>query len=443
MKDRIQFYQTKVSEILKKAKQKGATEAEVALSAGTGISTSVRNQEVETIENQNDQGMAITVYFGKQKGSADTGDLAEQSLMDTLDAACSIAEFTLADPYAGLPDIELLAKDRRDLSLDHPYTGDVESAIKLALDCEKIGLDFDKRISNSEGANFSTYRSLNVYGNSLGFLSDSIATHHSLSLSLIANSDNNGKERDYSFSNARDFADLWNSESIAQDAAARVLRRLNPRKIKTQKVPVIFAAHLASGLIRNYLQAVSGGSLYRKTSFLLNSLDTQVFPKFVSLYEDPFVLKGLGSAPFDGEGVAIQPKYLVEQGKVSTYLLSTYTARHLGMQTTGHSGGVRNVFVQSDVAPSFEEMLAEMGTGLLVTELIGQGVNPVTGDYSRGASGLWVENGKIQFPVSEITIAGNLKEMFKSITAIATDTEKRDKIQTGSILINEMMVAGE
>ena len=251
MKDRIQFYQTKVSEILKKAKQKGATEAEVALSAGTGISTSVRNQEVETIENQNDQGMAITVYFGKQKGSADTGDLAEQSLMDTLDAACSIAEFTLADPYAGLPDIELLAKDRRDLSLDHPYTGDVESAIKLALDCEKIGLDFDKRISNSEGANFSTYRSLNVYGNSLGFLSDSIATHHSLSLSLIANSDNNGKERDYSFSNARDFADLWNSESIAQDAAARVLRRLNPRKIKTQKVPVIFAAHLASGLIRN------------------------------------------------------------------------------------------------------------------------------------------------------------------------------------------------
>lgn len=437
-----QFYQNKVDEILKLAKAKGATQAEVALNAGEGFSLSVRQGTVETVENQTDQGMGITVYFGKKKGSADTGDLSDASILETLDAACRIAEYTLEDPCSGLPEPELLAKDWPELDLNHPYPHEIEDAIALAKECEAIGVKYDKRITNSEGASFSTYEALNVYGNSLGFLASSRATRHDLALSLIAEVKGK-KERDYSFTLARDYADLWSPERVAHDAAESVLKRLNPRKIKTQKTPVIFASHLAGGIIGSYLRAVSGGNLYRKTTFLLDSLGTQVFPEFLTFFEDPFIPKAIGSAPFDGEGVAIHPQNLVENGKVLTYLLSCYTARQLGMKTTGHSGGVRNILIQSERAPSFDEMLAEMGTGLLVTELIGQGVNLVTGDYSRGAAGLWVENGKIQYPVSEITIAGNLRDMYKGIQSIATDFETRDKIKVGSILIGEMMVAGE
>lgn len=436
------FYQEKVADILKRAKAKGASEAEVALTAGHGFSVAVRHGNVETIENQNDQGMGITVYFGKKKGSADTGDLSDESLIEALNAACHIAEFTLDDPCAGLPDADLLAKDWPELDLNHPFAGDVADGIALAKECENIGLNFDKRITNSEGSHFATYAGMNVYGNSLGFLATTRATRHDLSVSLIAEAHKH-KERDYSYSSARDVADLWSCERIAHDAAQNVLKRLNPKRIKTQKTPVIFASHLAGGLIGSYLRAVSGGNLYRKTTFLLDSLGTQVFPKFLTFFEDPFIPKALGSSAFDGEGVAIHAQNLVEQGKVATYLLSTYTGRQMGMKTTGHAGGVRNVLIQSERAPSFEDLLQEMGTGLLVTELIGQGVNMVTGDYSRGAAGLWIENGKVQYPVSEITIAGNLRDMFQNIQAISTDFETRDKIKVGSILVSEMMVAGD
>lgn len=430
-----------MTEILRQAKAKGATQAEVALISGQGFSVNVRHGNVETVENQLDQGMAITVYFGRKKGSADTGDLSEASLLETLNAACHIAEFTLEDPYAGLPDPDLLAKEHRDLDLNHPFAGEVSDGISLAKECEHIGLQLDQRIVNSEGAQFSTYAGLNVYGNSLGFLATTRSTRHDLSLSLIAE-DQGHKERDYSFSTARDVLDLWSPDKIAKDAAESVLKRLNPRKIKTQKAPVIFASHLAGGLISAYFRAVSGSNLYRKTTFLLNSLGTQVFPEFLTFFEDPFIPKGIGSMPFDSEGVAIRAQNLVEQGRVATYLLSSYTARQLGLTTTGHAGGVRNVFIQSECIRSFADLLAEMGTGLIVTELIGQGVNLITGDYSRGAAGLWVENGQIQYPVSEITIAGNLRDMFRNIVAAGTDIETRDRIHTGSILLAEMMIAG-
>lgn len=436
------FYQEKVALLLKLAAQKGASQTEVSLSAGRGFSVNIRNQEIETIEHNNDQGMGITVYFGKKKGLADTGDLSEASLEEALNAACHIAEFTLEDPCAGLAEAELLAKEQRDLDLDHVYTGTIDEAANLAKKCEAIGLGFDPRITHSEGAHFNTYRGLSVYGNSLGFLATTRATRHDLSLSLIAE-DKGAKERDYSFTVARDFNDLWDAKTIAVDAAECTLKRLNPRKVKTQKVPVIFASHLAGGLIRNYFSAVSGGNLYRKTTFLLDSLGSPVFPEFLSFYEDPFVLKGLASGPFDAEGVAIRPMNLVEDGKVATYLLNCYTARQLNTKTTGHAGGVRNVFVQSQKTAPLEELIKEVGTGLLITELIGQSVNMVTGDYSRGAAGLWIENGEIAYPVSEITVAGNMRDMFKNIQAIGTDIEMRDKVKVGSILISEMMIAGE
>lgn len=436
------FYKEKIDFLLKLAAKKGASQAEVSLSSGHGFSLNVRNQQTETIENHSDQGMGITVYFGKKKGSADTGDLSDASLTEALEAACHIAEYTLDDPFAGLPDPELLAQNWQDLDLDHPYAGTIEEALALSKECEAIGINFDKRIVNSEGAHFSTYRGLNVYGNSLGFLAANRATRHDLSLSLIAE-DQGNKERDYSFSVARDFNDLWDPKMVATDAAKCALKRLNPRKVKTQKVPVIFAAHLAGGLIRNYLSAIAGGNLYRKTTFLLDSLSTQVFPEFLTFYEDPFIPKGIASAPFDAEGVAICPMNLVENGKVATYLLNCYTARQLGMKTTGHSGGVRNVMIQSQKTASQEELIAELNTGLLITELIGQGVNMVTGDYSLGAAGLWIENGKIAYPVSEITVAGNMRDMFKNIQAVGTDIETRDKIKVGSILLSEMMIAGE
>ncbi len=434
------FYQEKIQAILKQAKAKGATQAEVSLSAGEGFSLSVRHQEIETIENQTDQGMGITVYFGQRQGSADTGDLSDASLTETLNAACHIAKFTLEDPYVGLPEAQLLAQTWPDLALNHPFAHDITSAIDLAKTCEQVGLAFDPQIVNSEGAHFGTYQGLSVYGNSLGFLASSTATRHDLSLSLIALDKQQHKERDYSFSSARDFNDLWSAERVGSDAAEAVLKRLNPQPIKTQKVPVIFASHLAGGLIQSYLRAVSGGNLYRKTTFLLDSLGEQVFPKFLTFFEDPFIPKALGSAPYDGEGVQIAPKNLVEQGRVATYLLNCYTARHLGMQTTGHAGGIRNVMIDSTKSGSFDELLAKMGTGLVVTELIGQGVNLVTGDYSRGAAGLWVENGKVQHAVSEVTIAGHLREMFKNILATGTDFETRDRIKVGSILIKEMTI---
>lgn len=440
--DTESFYREKVAQILKRAKAKGASEAEVSITSGEGFSISVRNRELETIEHHEDQGMGLTVYFGKKKGSADTSDLSDDSLEEVLDAACHIAEFTLEDPCAGLPDQDCLASDWPDLDLYHPYTQDIEFAITQAKACEEIAFGFDPRIVNSEGAHVDTYSGLNFYGNSLGFVATNYGSSHDLSLSIIAE-EGGHKERDYSFTTARRFQDLWPIETLALDAARRTVRRLNPRKIKTQSVPVLFEASLAGSLIGSYLKGVSGGNLYRKTTCFLDSLGTCVFPEDVSLYEDPFIPRGLGSMPFDSEAVAIRPQFLVENGRVKTYLLSTYSARQLKMKTTGHSGGVRNLFVQSQKTVLLPQLLRQMGTGLLVTELIGQGLNLLTGDYSRGASGFWVERGEIQFPVSEITIAGNLKDMLKQIVGVGNDVDTRHRIQTGSLLVENMMVAGD
>ncbi len=439
--DHTSLYQEKINHILKKAKAKGATEVEVGLTSGHGFGVNVRQQEVETIEHHEDRSMGITVYFGRKKGSADTSDFSTESMEEALSVACHIAEFTLEDPYSGLAEPQFLAKTWPDLDLYHPDQGGIEAAIERAKFCEKMALAEDPRILHSEGANFNTYAGVNAYGNSNGFFALTRATSHDLSVGLIAE-ENGHKERDHSYSSARCFEDLWSPEVIAKDAAERVLKRLNPRQIQTGKVQVIFEAGVASSLISAYLKGVSGSHLYRKTTCLLDSLGTQVFPEHLSLFEDPFVLRGLGSSPFDAEGVAIRPQYLVEKGCVQTYLLSSYSARQLQMQTTGHAGGVRNVFVKSAASLTRPEMLAEMGRGLLVTELIGQGLNLLTGDYSRGVCGFWVEGGEIQFPVSEITIAGNLKELLRNIQAVGTDVDVRKRIQTGSIWVGEMMVAG-
>lgn len=440
--DQEAFFREKVERILKKAKAKGASEAEVILTHGEGFSLNVRNHALETIEHNEDQGMDITVYFGQKKGSADTSDLSDQSLDEALNAACHIAEFTIEDPCAGLPDKDTLATEQLDLDLYHPYPHDIDWSIEKVKACERIAFDFDPRIVNSEGAQFNTYSCFGFYGNSLGFMSANLASSHDISLSMIAEEQGH-KERDYSFTTARRLEDLWSNETLAFDAAKRTISRLNPRKIKTQKVPILFEASLAGSLIGSFFKGISGGNLYRKTSCFLDSLETMVFPETLSLYEDPFIQRGLGSAPFDGEGVAIHPQFLVENGRVKTYLLSTYSARQLKTKTTGHGGGVRNVFVQSKDTHSLTDLLHAMETGLLVTELIGQGLNLLTGDYSRGASGFWVEDGVIQHPVSEITIAGNIKDMLKQIIGVGNDVETRHRIQTGSLLIENMMVAGD
>lgn len=434
-------FREKISSILEKAKQKGASQAEVSLKNGKGFSVQVRQQAVETIEHHEDQGLGITVYFGQKKASADTTDLSDASIDETLNAACHIAEFTLADPCAGLPEKNRLATTWPDLDLFHPYPDSIQSAIEMAMECERIGLGVSSQISNSEGASFSTYSGLNVYGNSLGFLASTSASHHSLSLSLIAELKGN-KERDYSYSNACFLEGLWSAEAIAQDAANRTLQRLGPRKLPTQKLPVIFESRLASSLIAAYLNGISGGHLYRQTTCFIDSLGQYTFPKTISLFEDPFLPRALGSSPFDGEGVAIHPQYLVQNGLTQTYLLSTYSARQLGLKSTGHAGGVRTLFLQTDEAISFSGLLKKMDRGFLVTELIGQGLNLLTGDYSRGASGFWVEQGEIQYPVSEVTIAGNIKDMLKGIVGVGLDVDLRHKIKTGSLLIDEMMIGG-
>jgi PmbA protein len=435
------IYQEKVAKVLARAHAKGASGAEVSFTRGQGLSVSVRRQALETVEHHEDQGLAITVYFGQQKGSADTSDLSETSMEEALDAACHIAEFTLPDPCAGLIDKAYLATSWPELDLHHPYPHDIETAIALAMRCEKQGLDYDPRINNSEGASFNTYTGLSVYGNSHGFLASTRASTHQLSLSLIAEVEGK-KERDYSYTSACVLEDLWTAERVAEDAAKRTLQRLGPRKISTQKVPILFEANVAGSLISAYLKGVSGGHLYRRTTCFIDSLESPIFPPSLSLYEDPFIPRKLGSSPFDAEGARIHPQYLVEKGVVKTYLLGSYSARQLGLQTTGHAGGVRTLFVQNETLLDFENLLKTMGRGLLVTELIGQGLNLVTGDYSRGASGFWVEEGKIQFPVSEVTIAGNLKTMLKNIVAVGSDVDPRHKIKTGSLLISEMMLAG-
>lgn len=430
-----------IADLLLEAKTQGASQADAGLNVDNGLSVNVRLGEVETIEHHCSQGLGVTVYFGQQKGSASSTDLSPQSIKETVSAACSIARYSSADSFAGLPDPERLATDFKDLDLHHPWELNAEDAITLATRCEDSACHYHSDISNSEGASVDTYSGIRVFGNSLGFLHGYASTRHSISCSVLGERDGN-MERDYWYSVARNKDQLEKVEDIGKKAAERTIQRLGAQSLSTRKCPVLYSAEIANSLIGSFLSAISGGSLYRKSSFLLDSLNTKVFPEFIHLYEQPHLLGALGSALYDAEGVATQANDIVADGIVKSYLLNSYAARKLGMQSTGHAGGIHNLCITPG-DKDFTQLLKHMDTGLLVTELMGQGVNPVTGDYSRGASGFWVEQGVIQYPVQEITIAGNLKEMFQQILAVGNDIDYRSNIRTGSILIEEMAIAGK
>lgn len=427
-------------QVLDHAAQKGASACEVDVSEGFGQSVTVRRDVVETIEYNRDKGIGVTVYMGQRRGHASTSDFSVDALKATVDAALSIARFTAEDDCAGLPDAKLLAQAPMDLDLYHPWRISVEEAIELARRCEQAAFAVSPRISNSEGASVSIQQSHFVSANSLGFLDGFATSRHYLSCSVIAG-EGDDIQRDDWYSSKRDPLELAAPETIGDYAARRALSRLGARQLKTRKVPVIFEAPLAAGLLGGFVQAVSGGALYRKSSFLLDSLGKQVFPKFVQISERPHIPKALASSPFDDDGVATRDREVVKDGVVQGYFLSTYTARKLGMETTGNAGGSHNLITAAG-KHDLTGLLKEMGTGLLVTELLGQGVNYVTGDYSRGAAGYWVEKGEIAYPVHEITIAGNLKDMFQGIVAIGNDVLVRGSKQIGSVLIDRMTVAG-
>ena len=432
---------TQISQdVLKLAKTAGASSAECDVSFGTGQNVSVRMGELENIEYNRDKGVSVTVYFGQQKGNASSSDLSAQALKDTVEAACNIAKYTAKDEFCGLADAELMAKNIPDLALYYPWQLSVEEATDLAKRCESAALSVDTtRITNSEGAGVSTSEGVFAYANSHGFVGGYPSSRHSISCSVIGE-DGEAMQRDYWYSSARDFADLESAEAIGKLAGERTVKRLGAKAIKTGHYPVIFEAPLASGFIGNLISAVSGGNLYRKSSFLLDSLGTQIGASLLNIEELPHLKKGSASTPFDNEGVATKSRKLVENGVLQGYVLGSYSARKLGMQTTANAGGSHNLLVQS-TGQNLAELLQLMGTGLLVTEVLGHGLNMVTGDYSRGAAGYWVENGVIAHPVEEITIASNMKDMLGNIVAIGNDAIKHSAKQVGSILIGRMTVA--
>lgn len=429
-----------VRQVLAEAKKSGATAAEAGVNISQGLSVTVRLGEVETIEHTRDKGMGVTVYFGSRTGSASTTDFSERALRETVRAACTIAKFTAEDDCSGLADPDRLAKNIPDLDLYHPWNPGTDRAIELARAAEAAARAMDKRIANSEGGSLSTHEGLDVYGNSNGFLGTVAGTRHSLSVSVIAQ-DESGMQRDYWYTVARDANNLESAEMVGQTAARRSLWRLGSRKLPTRQCPVLYEAPLAASLLSHFIGAVRGTSLYRQASFLLDTLGKPVFADFVRIHEQPHLKGAQGSAAFDGEGVATQARDLIRDGILQGYVLDSYSARKLKMQTTGNAGGVHNLTID----PGKEDLPAlmkRMNTGLLVTELIGFGVNTITGDYSRGAAGFWVENGEIQYPVEEITIAGNLKDMFRHVVAVGSDVDTRGNIRSGSILIENMTVAG-
>ncbi|WP_337246064.1 metalloprotease PmbA [Luteimonas sp. gir] len=431
--------------LLERCRAQGASQAEVACSEDAGLNVDVRMGEVETVESTQDRGIAVTVYFGRRKGSASTADLREESLAATVDQACAIARFTEDDPAAGLADAELMARpgaDGRFPEFDawHPWALDADRAVDLALACETAGRDTDARIGNSDGASVSTARALHVYANSHGFVGAERSSHHSIGCALIAGSGEQ-MQRDGWYSVALAADDLEPAAAIGRRAAQRTLARLDPRPVPTGSYPILFQAEVARSLVGHLLGAVSGGALYRRASFLLDSAGTQLFPDWFSIHERPFLARGFQSAAFDAEGVATRESPLVEAGVLQRYILGSYSARRLGLQTTANAGGVHNLEIAAN-AGDLDAMVRGMGRGLLVTELMGQGVNAVTGDYSRGAAGFWIEGGEIRHAVDGITIAGNLKQMFASIEAVGTDVDPRSHVRTGSMLIGRMTVAG-
>jgi PmbA protein len=425
------------------ARRQGASDCEVDVSEGVGQSVTVRRQEVDTIEYNRDKGFGVTIYLGQRRGHASSSDFSAEAMRATIDAALAIARFTAEDDCAGLPEASLLAKKGMALDLFHPWKLTVEDSIGLAQRCEQAAFDVSPLVRNSEGASVSAQQSNFVSANSLGFMGGFATSRHYLSVSVIAGRKPNGQDmqRDDWYVTERNAANFPKPEKIGAYAARRALARLGARKLKTRKCPVIFEAPLAAGLIGSFVQAVSGGALYRKTSFLLDSLGQRIFPEFVQISERPHLKGALASSPFDDDGIATRDREVVTDGVVQGYFLSTYSARKLGMPSTGNAGGSHNLLVKPG-KQNLKAMLKAMGRGLLVTELLGQGVNYVTGDYSRGAAGYWVENGEIAYPVEEITIAGNLKEMFAGIQAIGSDVLIRGSKQVGSIWIDQMTIAG-
>ena len=439
-RERLQRLSAIAERLLARCKASGASQAEVSCNEDAGLAVNVRMGEVETVEATRDRGIAVTVYFGQRKGSASTADLREASLEATVAQACAIARFTEDDAAAGLADVELMATTQREFDGWHPWNLDAQQAIDLALACEQAGRDSDARIGNSDGASVNTNASISVYANSHGFLGGERSTSHSIGCALIAG-EGDAMQRDSWYSVALAQSDLERADDIGRKAARRTLERQDPRQLPTGEVPVLFAAEMARSLVGHYLGAVSGGALYRKASFLLESAGTRVFPDWFGIDELPFLPRGFRSAAFDGEGVATRESSLVRDGVVERYVLGSYSARKLGLQTTANAGGVHNLRVHAN-AGDLESMLRGMGRGLLVTELMGQGVNAITGDYSRGAAGFWIEDGRIAYPVDGITIAGNLKQVFAAIEAVGTDIDPRSHIHTGSILVGRMTVAG-
>ncbi len=443
------FFEGLVDQALAHAKKLGASDAGAEVSEGCGLSVSVRKGALETVERNRDKSLGVTVYLGHRRGNASTSDFSEAAIEQTVQAAYDIARFTAEDPMAGLPDAADIAlpDSHRDLQLFHPWSINSEEAAQLALECEEAALKTHKRITNSEGAGVSAQQSHFFSAHTNGFRGGYASSRHSLSVAPIASMPGKNAEmqRDYWYSSQRNAIELASPAEVGRYAAQRALSRLGSRKIPTTECPVLFESPLAAGLLGGFVQAVSGGALYRKSTFLLDSLGKSVFPKHIDIDEDPFVLGGKGSSPFDEEGVRVQARKVVDAGRVEGYFLSSYSARKLGMKTTGNAGGSHNLTLRSRrtrPGDDLDAMLRKLGTGLFVIELMGQGVNYVTGDYSRGASGFWVENGEIAFPVHEITIAGNLKTMLKGIEAVGADAYNYGAKTVGSILINRMKVAG-
>lgn len=429
------------ADVLRHAKNQGASACSVDVSEGWGHSVTVRQREVDTLEYHRDKGVSVSVYLGQQRGHASTTDFAPQALRDTVAAAVSIARFTASDPAAGLPEADMLARDPRELDLYHPWATDVETSIERARRCEAAGFAVSKLVTNSEGASVSTQQSQFVSANSLGFCEGFATTRHGFGCSMIAG-EGDGMQRDDWYVTQRDAARLPAPEAVGDYAARRALSRLNARKLNTCEVPVLFEAPLAAGLLGHFVSAASGGSLYRRSSFLLNALGTQVFSSAVTLLEDPFIPGGLASGWFDDEGVATAKREVVSRGTLNGWFLGSYSARKLGLRSTGNAGGCHNLILQPGKL-DLNGLLKKMGRGLFVTELLGHGVNTVTGDYSRGAAGYWVENGEIAYPVHEITIAGNLLDMYRDIVACGSDMLVRGSKHCGSILIGNMTVAGD
>jgi len=441
MKEKQGQLEQLVEDLLSEAKKQGATSAEAGVSSDAGLSVNVRLGEVETIEHTRDQGLGISVWFGHRKGSSSTSDFSGDAVRDAVRAACNIARYTSEDSCNGLADRELMAANPPDLDLYHPWNVEVEEAIALGIECEDAARSVDPRITNSEGASLNTHSGLQIYGNSHGFIGGYPSSRHSISCAVVGQEDD-AMQRDYWYSTARSHDTLEPPDLVGKKAGERTLARLGARRIPTQEAPVIFQAEMAIGLMRSFIGAINGSALYRHSSFLMDHLGKQVFPKFVRIHEQPLLPGGLASAAFDSEGVATRTKDFITGGILQSYVLDSYSARKLNMQTTANAGGVRNLHIEPGDM-DLEALLRTMDKGLLVTEMMGSGLNMVTGDYSRGAAGFWVEDGEIQYPVEEITIAGNLRQMFAGLQAVGKDLDRRSSIRTGSWLLEPMTIAGE